>query len=132
VTVRRIDTIVLVAALSVLAYVFYLQTMLASRVIDGTRFFWLDDDMMISMRYGRNLAEGHGLAWNDGDRVEGYTNFLWTMVMAGVHRTGVSDARAAVLVHVVNYVLLGASFLLASSCYASSRRAHGSPAPCSS
>ncbi len=109
-TVRRVDRIVLAVALVALAYLFYLQTMLASRVIDGTRYFWLDDDMMISMRYGRNLAEGHGLAWNPGDRVEGYTNFLWTIVMAGVHLTGVSDAHAAALVRVVNYVLLGGCF----------------------
>lgn len=109
-SVRRVDRIVLGIALIALAYFFYLQTLYASRVIDGTRYFWLDDDMMISMRYGRNLAEGHGLAWNPGDRVEGYTNFLWTIVMAGVHLTPVSDAHAAVLVHVVNYVLLGASF----------------------
>ena len=40
---------------------------------------------MISMRYGRNLAEGYGLVWNPGERVEGYTNFLWTVIMAGVH-----------------------------------------------
>ena len=111
-TVRRIDTIVLALALLALAYLFYVQTMFASRVIDGTRYFWLDDDMMISMRYGRNLAEGRGLVWNAGDRVEGYTNFLWTIVMAGVHLTGVSDARAAVAVHVVNYGLLGGSFAL--------------------
>ena len=51
-TVRRVDRIVLAVALVALAYLFFLQTMLASRVIDGTRYFWLDDDMMISMRYG--------------------------------------------------------------------------------
>ena len=109
-TVRRVDRIALAIALVALAYLFFLQSVLASRVIDGTRYFWLDDDMMISMRYGRNLAEGHGLVWNPGDRVEGYTNFLWTVLMAGVHLTRVSDAHAAVAVRVVGYVLLGASF----------------------
>jgi hypothetical protein len=57
----------------------------ASLLIDGVRWFWLDDDQMISMRYARNLAEGHGLVWNPGERVEGYTNFGWTLVMALVH-----------------------------------------------
>lgn len=111
-TVRRIDGLALALALVALAWLFYVQAMFASRVIDGTRYFWLDDDMMISMRYGRNLAEGHGLVWSAGERVEGYTNFLWTIVMAGVHLTRVSDARAAVLAHVVNYGLLGGLFAL--------------------
>ncbi len=113
-TVRRLDSILLGLAMVALAYVFYQQALIASRVIDGTRYFWLDDDMMISMTYGRNLAEGHGLVWNPGgERVEGYTNFLWTLVMAGVHLTRVPDARAAVLVHLVNFGFLGASFVLA-------------------
>jgi hypothetical protein len=32
-----------------------------STVIDGERYWWLHDDMMISMRYARNLANGFGL-----------------------------------------------------------------------
>ena len=57
----------------------------ASLVVDGIRYFWLDDDQMISMRYARNLADGHGLVWNPGERVEGYSNPLWTLLMALVH-----------------------------------------------
>src|SRR4051794_33888811 len=116
-SVRRLrldplDSLVLAAALFGLAYLFYENTMLASRVIDGTRYFWLDDDMMISMTYARNLAEGHGLVWRPGDHGEGYTNFLWTLVMAAVHKTGVSDARAAVAVRAVNFAFLAGSFVL--------------------
>ena len=41
---------------------------------------------MISLTYGRNLARGNGLVWNaGGERVEGYTNFLWTLWMAAIH-----------------------------------------------
>lgn len=43
---------------------------------------WLDD-AFISFRYARNLYEGAGLVFNAGDRVEGYTNFLWTIVAYG-------------------------------------------------
>ncbi len=39
------------------------------------------DDAYISFRYARNLAEGHGLVYNIGERVEGYTNFLWTVLL---------------------------------------------------
>ena len=41
------------------------------------------DDAFISFRYASNLLDGHGLVWNPGERVEGYTNFLWTLLLAG-------------------------------------------------
>lgn len=40
------------------------------------------DDAFISFQYARNLVAGHGLVFNPGERVEGYTNFLWTMLAA--------------------------------------------------
>jgi hypothetical protein len=40
------------------------------------------DDALISFRYARHLAEGHGLVWNVGEWVEGYTNFAWTLWMS--------------------------------------------------
>ncbi|MCD6351268.1 MAG: hypothetical protein J7M26_04015 [Armatimonadetes bacterium] len=40
------------------------------------------DDAYISFRYARNLAEGQGLVFNPGERVEGYTNFLWVLLIA--------------------------------------------------
>ncbi len=40
------------------------------------------DDAFISFRYARNLVEGRGIVFNPGERVEGYTNFLWTLLMA--------------------------------------------------
>lgn len=46
----------------------------------------LQDDAFISFRYARNLAEGRGLVWNPGERVEGYTNFLWTLIFAAAFR----------------------------------------------
>ncbi len=39
---------------------------------------WIDDSF-ISFRYARNFVAGHGLTFNVGDPVEGYTNFLWTI-----------------------------------------------------
>src|SRR3954470_13240280 len=39
---------------------------------------WLSDDAFISFRYARNWVTGKGLVYNAGERVEGYTNFLWT------------------------------------------------------
>ena len=78
--------------------------------IGGRTYFSLFDDAMISMRYARNFADGAGLVWNAGQRpVEGYTNFLWTAWMAVVHLTGVSDAKASLLV-----MLSGVAILIAN------------------
>jgi arabinofuranosyltransferase len=40
------------------------------------------DDAFISFRYARNLVAGHGLVFNPGERVEGYTNLLYVLLMA--------------------------------------------------
>jgi len=50
--------------------------------LDGRRYFALFDDAMISMRYAWHFAHGHGLVWNPGEPVEGYTNLLMVLVMA--------------------------------------------------
>jgi hypothetical protein len=54
----------------------------------------LIDDAYISFRYARNLAHGHGLVFNDGQRVEGYTNFAWVLLAAIAIRVGFSPALA--------------------------------------
>ncbi len=46
--------------------------------------WFLCDDAFISFRYARNLVEGHGLVFNPGERVEGYTNFLWVLELAAL------------------------------------------------
>src|SRR5262245_5619697 len=54
------------------------------------------DDAYITFRYARHLAEGYGFgAWNrTGERVEGYSSLLWTLLLAGAARLGV-DVRLA-------------------------------------
>ena len=50
----------------------------------------LQDDAFISFRYAQNLVEGQGLVFNPGDPVEGYTNFLWTLLVAIPQVVGLS------------------------------------------
>lgn len=52
------------------------------------------DDAYISFQYARNLVEGHGLVFNPGERVEGYTNFGWVMLLSVVHALG-ADLEAS-------------------------------------
>jgi arabinofuranosyltransferase len=60
-------------------------------------YYWfLTDDAYISFRYARNLAEGQGLVFNPGfERVEGYTNLLWVLVLAAAHRAGLPIEQVA-------------------------------------
>jgi arabinofuranosyltransferase len=43
---------------------------------------WGNDDAFISYQYARNLVKGRGLAFNPGERVEGYSNFLYVLLVA--------------------------------------------------
>ncbi len=47
-----------------------------------TRFGWLSDDAFISFHAVDNLMTGHGLVSNVGERVQAFTNPLWTLLMA--------------------------------------------------
>jgi hypothetical protein len=54
--------------------------------VEGQKMHALFDDAMVSMQYAKNLAHGAGLVWNaGGERVEGYSNPLWVLLMAGIH-----------------------------------------------
>ena len=46
--------------------------------------WFLCDEAFISFRYARNLLEGHGLVFNPGEYVEGYSNFLWVLELAAL------------------------------------------------
>ena len=78
----------------------------SSFVIDGHRYACLADDAMISMRYALNLVNGNGLVWNPGQRVEGYTNPLMVMLMAGLIR--LFGRMTAILVVQITGVLAAA------------------------
>jgi hypothetical protein len=63
-------------------------------VVAGTALaaarFWTCDDAFISFRYADNLVRAHGLVFNVGERVEGYTNLAWTLWAALGLRLGVA------------------------------------------
>lgn len=59
---------------------------------------WIGDDAFISFRYARNFAQGLGLVYNEGARVEGYTNFLWTVLMAGFIAVGLDPGQFSIVV----------------------------------
>lgn len=72
------------------------------------------DDAFISYQYARNLVEGHGLVFNPGEYVEGYTNLLWTLLVAG----GMALGRRAEWLGWVLGATSGAATLVATYFYA--------------
>ncbi len=84
------------------AYPFIMESSVVA--FDGRRYFNLFDDAMISMRYAWNFSHGQGLVWNPGERVEGYTNLLQTLIMSVF--TALLDKSTAVLAVQVLEVLL--------------------------
>ena len=65
-------------------------------------FDFVDDDAYISFVYARNFAEHNQLVYNLGDRVEGYTNFLWTLLLGVLMKLGIPPE--------VSSLVLGAAF----------------------
>lgn len=57
----------------------------------------LQDDAYISFRYARNAALGNGLVYNTTEVVEGYTNFLWTILFVPVELAGLDPGPVAFL-----------------------------------
>ncbi len=55
---------------------------MAVGIQNAIRHEWICDDAFITFRYVRFFLQGHGLVYNIGERVEGYTNFLWLMELA--------------------------------------------------
>ncbi|MBN1353437.1 MAG: hypothetical protein JW994_02060 [Candidatus Omnitrophica bacterium] len=53
-------------------------------------FPWMLDDSFIFFRYADNLCAGNGLVYNPGEKVEGYTSFLWILLLAAGNCVGFS------------------------------------------
>ena len=71
------------------------------------------DDAFISYRYARNAAAGYGLVFNPGgERVEGYTNFLWVLLLAAGRWIGLHPPEFAV---VLSFVLTLAVWYLVTA-----------------
>jgi arabinofuranosyltransferase len=68
------------------------------------------DDAFISFRYAKNFVEGHGLVYNIGERVEGYSNFLWTLLLSLFMKMGLDPVTMSQVLGVL--FSLGTVFLL--------------------
>ena len=70
------------------------------------------DDTYIFLRYARNILEGAGPVFNDGERVEGYSSPLWLAVLTVVTRLSGDPVRAAIAASALCGILLVAALAL--------------------
>ena len=101
--VARTLFVVLAAAYVLVAARYIYRT---SIVVEGERVFTLWDDAMVSMRYAHDFAIGRGLGWNEGERVQGYTNLGLTLLMAALHLLPVSANRMPLVFQILSLPVL--------------------------
>lgn len=56
---------------------------------------FVQDDAYITLTYARNLVDGHGLVFNVGEHVEGFTSLTWTLLSALLISIGIRDVATA-------------------------------------
>jgi hypothetical protein len=83
-------------------------------LLEGSWFFTLFDDAMISMTYARTLAETGELVWYPGaPRVQGFTNLLWTLYMALLHTLGLTGSNISAIISITSILSI---FFCSISC----------------
>lgn len=56
---------------------------------------WMLDDAFVFFRYAENWARGLGPVFNSGERVEGYSSFVWLALLTAAKRSGCDPVLAA-------------------------------------
>ncbi len=88
------------------AEILFLAGISALLVLHALSFRYTVDDAFISFRYAENWVEGRGLVFNPGERVEGYTNFLWTALLAAALRAGAEPVLFSRIAGIVSGILI--------------------------
>lgn len=71
--------------------VFVLIFLIFSCLLAAKSYYYMPymaDDALITLRYAQRLLDGFGLTWTKGIPVEGYSNLLWTLLIAAFGRFG--------------------------------------------
>ncbi len=94
--------------MTVKAVIFYAISSLLLIVLAWhiSNYIFLTDDAFISFRYAVNFADGHGLVFNIGERVEGYTNFLWVIILSFFSLIGIAPEKIANILSIALSVAL--------------------------
>lgn len=81
---------------------------------------WSCDDIFITLRYVDNLFSGHGLVYNPGEHVEGYTHFLWLVLLLIPNWLGLDPVGASQFLGLLSFA--GVLVIFSSISYKLNRR----------
>jgi hypothetical protein len=88
-------------------YLISLAIALAVIVVGVARAYglrWYCDDTFITLRYVGNFLSGHGWVYNPGEYVEGYTHFLWLLLLTFSGLLGFDTLGAATFLGLLSYL----------------------------
>ena len=103
-----------------LVFLFLLLSFYLVEAFDFTVPPW--EDAAILMRYAKHIASGHGIVWNPGgEPVDGATDFLLMVTLAGLVKAGLSVEQATRSLGIASHVLT--CLIL----YIAIRRLHSAP-----
>lgn len=77
---------------------FVLTLTLGLSLLHQLLFATVTEDALVTFRYAQNIADGNGPVFNPGERVEGYTNFLWLVLIALPRAAFGADVRTTAVV----------------------------------
>ncbi|WP_103341636.1 hypothetical protein [Amycolatopsis sp. CA-126428] len=77
---------------------FVLTLVLGLSLLHQLLFATVTEDALVTFRYAQNIADGNGPVFNPGERVEGYTNFLWLVLVALPRAAFGADVRTTAVV----------------------------------
>ncbi len=78
---------------ALLALLMFLFALMALHLVNAST-----DDAFITFRYAENQATGEGLVFNTGERVEGYSNFLFAQILSLLVLSGLTGFPHGLLV----------------------------------
>ncbi len=64
---------------------------------------WVSDDAFITFRYVKNVIGGHGFVYNPGEHIEGYTHFLWLILLSAANIVGIDPVTASMWLGIFSY-----------------------------
>lgn len=100
--------------ISLYRYIAFSAIVVILGIVHAISLSFVNDDAFISFRYAKNFVNGLGLVFNAGERVEGYTNFLWTIIMALGIKLGVDPVPFSTSLGIVFYLLNLLNFIFLS------------------
>ncbi|PKK84913.1 MAG: hypothetical protein CVT49_01800 [candidate division Zixibacteria bacterium HGW-Zixibacteria-1] len=87
---------------------YFLVSILIFLIFSAVFWSYSIDDAFVTFRYAENFADGHGLTFNPGDRpVEGYSNFLWLLILSLAYLIGLPTYFTAKILGVACFLMAG-------------------------